>query len=381
MIARFTMRAAGLALLRAISTPRLSIGDMGAASSLSSFIGGGDWFSSVFGFSETWSYKKNQRHFKMEGDVLVCPTAQWPRQHVGPWETPSVAELRERVSNLDSPPPGGLRFENLATLAGVQHLIADPSNEGAIFQVASQFNALEMMGPHATPSDGVAIYARDPTQGPKCAIACPAATVFRNYLVGGGAGQGETQLDTLKDVGAVVGNEDGAYWEMRNGYALPTTSSAIKQLSARLAADPALRAAATGALRVGVHWDTQVRPPGTHRVCQVFASALPVAYASAPAASWAPFAKLVLRAAYEATLLAASCKAAARGERVRLYLTLLGGGAFGNQMGWIRDALERALQAHRDAPLDVFLVHYGHSVPAGWANVLGGTVRRVNVGT
>ena len=30
----------------------------------------------------------------MEGDVLVCPTSKHPQQVVGPWETPSVAELR-----------------------------------------------------------------------------------------------------------------------------------------------------------------------------------------------------------------------------------------------------------------------------------------------
>ena len=45
----------------------------------------------------------------------------------------------------------------------------------------------------------------------------------------------------------------------------------------------------------------QVKPPSTHRVCQVYASALPVAYAkTTSSADWAPFARLVLRATYEA---------------------------------------------------------------------------------
>jgi len=36
----------------------------------------------------------------------------------------------------------------------------------APFQVASQFNLLEMTGPSVTPEHGVARYAHDPTQGP-----------------------------------------------------------------------------------------------------------------------------------------------------------------------------------------------------------------------
>ena len=286
--------------------------------------------------------------------------------------------LRARCAELHVHTNAGLRFEHLPTnRRGVQSLIADPSNSGAIFQVASQFNALEMVGPEMTPSRGVAIYANDPTQGPKCAIACPAATVFRNYLVNGN-GQGVEQLDLLADVGAVVANDDLAthagnkYWEMRNGYALPAGSGSIKSLGERLSSDAALSSAAAAALRVGVHWETQVQPPGEHRVCQVFASALPVAYAwSTPASDWAPFAKLVLDAAYDATLLAARCKAAETetGARVRVYLTCLGGGAFGNKPAWIREAIKKALKAHHDAPLDVFLVHYGSEVPPEWAAI------------
>lgn len=40
-----------------------------------------------------------------------------------------------------------------------------PSNAGAVFQVASQFNCLEMVGPGSRPEDGVTIYSKDHTQG------------------------------------------------------------------------------------------------------------------------------------------------------------------------------------------------------------------------
>ena len=98
----------------------------------------------------------------------------------------------------------------------------------------------------------------------------------------------------------------------------------------------------------------------------MFASALPVSYtrATASTAEWEPFARLVLRAAYDATLAAAAALARERRARVVVFLTALGGGAFGNPTEWIVDAIRAALAVHADSPLDVRLVHYGAVDPA-----------------
>eukprot|EP01045_Picozoa_sp_COSAG04_P042458 COSAG04_NODE_13423_length_606_cov_210.532544_1_plen_48_part_10 len=48
-----------------------------------------------------------------------------------------------------------------------------------MFQVASQFNCLEMVSPGDQPEAGITRYALDHTQGPVCAMACPAGTVYR----------------------------------------------------------------------------------------------------------------------------------------------------------------------------------------------------------
>jgi len=330
------------------------------------------WFKELFGFDEGQSYSKNRAMFSMDGLDLVCPTSPHPRQHVGPFETPSVAELRERLARDSAAgvsSAGGLRFTHLPAPTGVEPIMLNPQNAGSVFQAASQFNCLEMVGPGVSPRQGIAQYALDPTQGPKCALACPAGTVFRNYLCNGGAGQGEQQIDTLADVGAVLGNAKGQLWQMQNGYALPKTPSSLAGLNERLAANPELSAAAEAALRVGVHWDTQAKPPHTHRVAQVYASALPVAYAkTTKSADWEPLARIVLRGAYAATLAVAQCKSIREGgRRVSVYLTALGGGAFGNRTDWIRDAMAAALDVFRDAPLDVYLVHYGSRVPSEWA--------------
>ena len=45
----------------------------------------------------------------------------------------------------------------------------------------------------------------------------------------------------------------------------------------------------------------------------------------------------------------------------KVFLTLLGGGAFGNPTEWILDAIFRALMLVQDAGLDVVIVSYGSS--------------------
>ena len=56
-----------------------------------------------------------------------------------------------------------------------------------------------------------------------------------------------------------------------------------------------------------------------------------------------------------------------RNERVKVFLTKVGGGAFGNRTMWITNAIEQALEKFKDAPLDVFVVHYGGRTPREYA--------------
>jgi hypothetical protein len=75
---------------------------------------------------------------------------------------------------------GPLRFEEI--FGNVSTLHTDPSLAlaGSLFQVASQFNVLEMAAPEVSPDAGITCYQHDRTQGPACAMACPAGTVFRS---------------------------------------------------------------------------------------------------------------------------------------------------------------------------------------------------------
>jgi len=46
-----------------------------------------------------------------------------------------------------------------------------------------------------------------------------------------------------------------------------------------------------------------------------------------------------------------------------VFLTTVGGGAFGNRVAWIAAAIAVALRQYRGAPLDVHLVFYRSAIP------------------
>ena len=319
-----------------------------------------DWFEALTGFPEGDYAETQARLSVVDGRLRSDATRR--SYGVGTLELPSLAKLRARAHAIVL--PGRLR---LSIVQGdVRNMHRLPENRDALFQVASQFNMLEMVHEGITPEDGVTGYAQDGTQGPACAMAAGAATIFRNYLVplDGAFGQtADRQLDGLADLGReLAGRLDttvSALWRMQNGYAL-ATAAGLAAIGAWLTkADDAARDALRGLLRIGVHWDVEVtdgRAPGP-LVTQAFCSALPVAYSDVPAAAWAPFARLLLEAAYEATLLTGVLNAARGGSR-RVLLTRLGGGAFGNADAWIDEALLRACQLIADADLDVQVVSY-----------------------
>mgnify|MGYP006273095755 CR=1 FL=1 len=323
----------------------------------------GDWFETLMGFTER-AYEETQRNLEVSGTVLRS-RVNGRTYGIGRLEIPTLAELRSRALE-DRSATGEIAVSGVA--ADVSRLHRDPANRHALFQVASQFNLLEMTGPEVTPEDGVARYARDHTQGPACARAAGAATIYRNYCVpvAGHTGQTRTrQVNCLADVGAALGNDGGALWAMRNGYALctPDGLDRVRQTLAGMTAGQ--RDALRDLLRVGVHWDVEVtsaeRPD--QLVSQVFCSALPVSYTSIPAPRWEPFAALVLEGAYEATLWAAAVNARRSGSNV-VYLTRLGGGAFGNEPRWIHAAIGRAVARAREAGLDLDVRVVSHGPPS-----------------
>lgn len=326
-----------------------------------------DWFERLTGFRED-DYESTRRKLEIDGPVLRS-RVNGKAYGIGELEVVSLAELRRRASS-DKRVRGRLRVRNVT--GNVRRLHAQRRYEGALFQVASQFNLLEMMTPSHTPEMGVGIYEQDMTQGPACAIAAGAATIYRNYfaLVDGIAGQtGNRQIDGLEAIGLALGQalgtSAGELWSMRNGYAL-CTGAGLSRIDRHLGSiGERGRDDLRKMLRIGLHRDvqsTEVEGEFLQTVSQAFCSALPVAYAGRNIGPWARFATLILEAAYEATIWSAVLNAS-RGISNTVLLTSLGGGAFGNDAVWIEAGLKRALLLASDLDLDVQLVSYAEPSP------------------
>jgi hypothetical protein len=342
----------------------------------------GDWFMDLFGFPEG-EYNDTQRRI-WASPLTEAYDTRWvldaPNERqfqAGRFWTPSLVELEAEVRSRGGLEalPGRLVVRNV--LGDVAEKHCEPANRHATFQVASQFNCLEFVAPEICPERGVTGYVRDKTQGPACSVAAGPATVFRNYFVTVDGELGQTQnrqINNLQDVNAELGNLEGKYFELRGGYTLANDQGLreMNETIRRLSNDDYEKIRRL--LRVGVHEDVQVTScdwgrkqmdDDEHIVTQVFGSACSVSYSRNSTELWEPFARLVLRASYEATfyaaLLAALRHSKDQGAR-RLFLTCLGGGVFGNDLNWIVDAMRQACQKFSAVDLEVYIVTYSGDI-------------------
>jgi hypothetical protein len=178
--------------------------------------------ASFAGFRET-GYEGTRANFRVEGSRLRS-LANGKSYGIGELELVSLQTLRERAKSGRALPD---QLKVSVVRSDVRQMHQAPDNAGALFQVASQFNLLEMVSPRVTPEDGVTRYQHDRTQGPACAIAAGAATIYRNYFAPVGTGHGQTaerQFDGLADVGVALSSAlhrpVEMLWKMQNGYAL-----------------------------------------------------------------------------------------------------------------------------------------------------------------
>ncbi len=323
-----------------------------------------NWFEELTGFREE-SPEQVRENMTVEGEILTSRVNGRSVRH-GRLETPSLSELRTQVGLL---PRKQGKLSIRETVGDVRHFHKDSSNTDALFQVASQFNLLEMIGPEVTPGKGVGRYADDPTQGPACAIAAGAGTIYRNYFAPTNGRVGQTansQIDCLADVGIALGKADERLWKMRNGYVQATSLTSVTEIGEMIRqSSESERDNIRRLLRIGIHSETEVTlDHAGHTVTQAYCSALPLGmYSPYPTHLWEPFARLALEASYEATICASIINASRTGNN-KVFLTLVGGGAFGNEESWIIDAMERAIMTYKDAELDIMIVSYSRQNPA-----------------
>lgn len=299
--------------------------------------------------------------------------------------TPSLEELKKEtpLPEARAKLPGTLRVAEYIGDVSVLHTEAE--NKFATFQAASQFNCLEFTSENVTPERGVTGYQNDCTQGPACATACAAGTVVRNYFgFPDKTGQTATrQIENLKDCEELLQNTKNGYFKVKGGYTL-SNDIQLERLTKVLDASSTLQIDFRNKLRIGVHWDTEVTGSkfgrleykGEQRdqlVTQAYCSACSVSYSGGSVDNWRALSSLVLEASYEACMYAALQNALRHNGEAgskKVFLTAVGGGVFGNDIGWIKKAMHRAFDDFRGLDLEVVIVSFGRSERA-FADLLG----------
>lgn len=265
----------------------------------------------------------------------------------GKFRTPTVDELEEQIKKI--PPPSSDKNNKMNIFVvennidvGKQHLCA---NDDDIFQVASQFNALEMIDSSKTPNDGISIYQFDKTQGPTCALACLPGTFVRNYYY-----NMPVQFNALDCTGL------GKYF--KNGYLLipvDKTEEAYHTLAAEYKK-----------IKIPMMLDTQVmgKIGGKYvetktLVNQVFNSSLPIGvYDNGSDVYMHDISNIFLKIAYYSILVLAVLKYKETNRRVKVNLTLIGVGAFNNNIHSCINRLCEIMIKFKDYPLDVYINSY-----------------------
>ncbi len=315
-----------------------------------------DWFETLFGFKEG-DYEWTQSQFDTIDGILKSRHNNKSFQ-IGLFSTPTLSELREQVAT-----DIGHSTVSHVVVGDTLDIHANPETAGDMFQVASQFNALEFGSPEITPEDGITGYAFDMTQGPACSLAAAAGTVHRNYLLNLHGHNGQRRNSQLNNLATLESSINGGpYWQVKNGY-VDSDEDSLTLLATELTKHD--RDDLTGAVRIGIQEQTQVTfanrfapLQNPHFVSQTFCSAISCAYSNVETAIWEPLATIVLEAAYEGTLLAAAIEKAKGVGSGRVWLTLIGGGVFGNEDNWIMSAMKIALERTSHLGLDVRLCHY-----------------------
>lgn len=348
-----------------------------------------DTFADIVGLSEEDLRENMKKDFpvllqqlqikKVDGNT---PNYTLNGYRVGNFNVTTVDELEKENPTKRSSKKGTISLiegtntsqtSSFRRMVDIGHLQSLPENRNAVFQVASDFDALEATS-FTQDSRNVMLtsYGRDLTQGPSACISAFPALVFRRYFAK------RVQSMESEEKGKNSDNDGDEFYnllsklmeEYKEGE-LPfelTKAGYIK--FKRNCKGP--ESDSYKKVGVGIHEGIQVthgfRVDFDHhkKLCpsksekqiihQVFTSTTDLKLANYTLASkdavieWT---KQLLFAAYEGTI-----RAAIRLNSEKVYLTMVGCGAFRNNPLWVFDAINNVKQLIIDHGLQVYLIYY-----------------------
>ncbi|ELP88907.1 hypothetical protein EIN_476190 [Entamoeba invadens IP1] len=312
-----------------------------------------EWFKYTCGVYEEEFRKEKSLHIQENGNSAfntpmysIINTETTSVISSGSFELISISNLKFQTSKKTlSITPCVFEIlirEDLASRSQVDvcYLQADPQYNNAVFQVASNFNAVEAVN-EASPPDlknFTTEYIYDHTQGPSASLGAPASAIFRVHFpfydpTTNDRTWGQTKEKQLE----MLGDLDHLF-HVENGYphlSLPLDITTFDD----------------GKIKVGVQTDAEVAfvwevrkmrvVPKNKRnlIDQVFCAGINVRQGGG-ALNWPVIEQYpilmcsILKADYEGTYLTAI-----RNQRKTIVLTLIGNGVFGNPIQQVCDAI------------------------------------------
>lgn len=310
------------------------------------------FFHDLLGVSES-EFQKNPEHVRQafDGSETLRNLTTGETFKAGRFRSVSLGELRQQCPTSG---PGGGTFSLIATRGSdfssvdVGALQANPLWREAVFQVASNFNALELCGPgDRWQMEHISNYVSDRTQGPYASVSAAPGLVARHYYAfydpASTPDRWRQQFDGLQ-----IELLAKTRLPVRNGYVCLQPGAALPQINPL-------------DVQVGQHASVQVTfgrcddvlhervTDPAQLIDQVFTATIDMNGANREI--WPEsIARALLKAAYEGTL-----RAAWSAGKKKVMLTLVGGGAFRNPRHWIEDAIVEQKTLIATSGLDVTL--------------------------
>ena len=255
-----------------------------------------------------------------------------------------------------------------------------PSNDGATYLAASNFNALEFVSSGQTAANGISGYPYDRTQGPYCAIACGPSILYRNYFVSvpgsRSIGQFSKEINLLEDTPikvvhgyAKISKSDSKDLQ-KSGFDF-TNLSKYKVASHK---NCQVTMTQKDGQFVAVEPENGKQPQIAHHV---YAAAFNLNGDVCVDNFTIKITESLIYAQYRNTILCAwdnSIQYPGREGSNKLYLTILGGGVFGNPIELICEQIVKCKDLIVDSGLDVYVVCFNNWVYSKVYPILKGVI-------
>lgn len=320
-----------------------------------------NWFEELFGFTESVEnvYKYISLN-KTENGIIISSSAFNPPKLFNS----GFFELKSFSCFNFTKPRGNGRFHIISGTKNPKYpsisnsLTAQsiPENNGATFQVASNFNCLEFVSKTQTASQGIKNYIYDRTQGPYCAIATAASLLYRNYFVEMGNGE-------IGQINQNINLLSKTPFEIFHGYPDVTNLDAYKTFN--WDDYEKYQIGSHSNCEVLIHQDKKnnfVLVNEKQTVHQVFCAALDFGGSlSVRDPIFSLIGKQILLNSYRLTILTAwenSLKYPNLPGSNKVYLTLLGNGVFQNPIEWVYQAILLNEKLIIESGLDIYLVFF-----------------------